>query len=398
MPGWASTWPAGDTWWFRWTRISSTAAYSAVSSARTPPRGWLLLKHLEAWRDWRQSPEHSLHGRVDLNRVILIGHSRGGEAAALAGAFNRLERHPENARIEFDFGFGIQGIAAIAPVDGQFWPSGKPTPLVDISYFVIHGGYDADMYLFAGDRQLARTQPDSERGRFGASLYVHHANHGQFNTVWGDSDWGGAGRPLLNRGALMSGEDQRRVGLLYLTGFAEAALARPNAVSAYFCDASATGRLLPETLYVSRCDDGRRTVLADFEQDLILTRGTLPGITLNGRDLALWSEKDVGFRGRTERRQTGVFLGWHESDAPETAQPAWSIALDEIARAHLQPSDRGALWLDMAQADQSPPDDDNDSESRVENGGWKTPRATRHPGHLRISPICHHRCRYVRRG
>lgn len=325
-------------------------------------RGWLLLKHLEAWRGWRRAPEHALHRRVDLDRVVLIGHSRGGEAAALAGAFNRLDRHPENARVEFDFGFGIQGIAAIAPVDGQFWASNKPTPLEDVSYFVIHGGYDADMYYFAGDRQLARARPDSSRGRFSASLYLHHANHGQFNTVWGDSDWGGAGRPLLNRAALLRGEDQRRAGLLYMTGFVETALARPSTVPAYFCDPAAAGRLLPETLYVARCDDGRRTLLADFEQDLALSRGTLPGVSLYGRDLAIWSERDVGFRGNTDRLQTGVFLGWHAADNAATAQPVWSLELDETARARLPLSNRSVLWLDMAQADQSPPDETEDGE------------------------------------
>lgn len=45
-------------------------------------RGWLLLKHLEVWRRWNRETDNPFFGRVDLNRIALIGHSRGGEAAA----------------------------------------------------------------------------------------------------------------------------------------------------------------------------------------------------------------------------------------------------------------------------------------------------------------------------
>jgi len=320
-------------------------------------RGWLLLEHLAAWRQWHSAPEHPMHAQVDLDRVVLIGHSRGGEAAALAAAFNRLERYPEDARIRFDFDFGIQGVAAIAPVDGQFWTSGKPTELEDVSYFVIHGGMDADVYFFSGDRQLVRTQPDVSRGRFSASLYVHHANHGQFNTVWGDNDAGMSSGRLLNRAWLLSGEDQRHVGLLYLTAFVENAVARPAAIPELFCDPRTAGSLLPPTLYVARCDDGRRVILADFEQGLDLAEGSLPGVSLIGTDLDLWAERDVGFRGSPQRRQTGVFLGWHAADAvaDQPSQPAWRMDLGSELHERVRIDQHSVLWLDLAQADRDPP-------------------------------------------
>ncbi|TVS13498.1 MAG: hypothetical protein EA419_01835 [Wenzhouxiangella sp.] len=317
-------------------------------------RGWLLLEHLAAWRQWQSAPEHPLHRQVDLDRVVLIGHSRGGEAAALAAVFNRLDRYPEDARIPFDFDFGIRGVAAIAPIDGQFYTSGKPTELDDVSYFVIHGGMDADVYFFAGDRQLVRTRPDISRGRFSASLYVHHANHGQFNTVWGDNDAGMSTGRLLNRAWLLSGEDQRRVGLLYLTAFVENALARPAAIPALFCDPRAAGSLLPPTLYVTRCDDGRRVILADFEQGLDLSLGSLPGVTLSAIDLDLWAERDVGFRGSPQRRQTGVFLGWHAAE-DQPGQAAWRVDLGPEVHERVRIDQDSVLWLDLAQADRDPP-------------------------------------------
>ena len=317
-------------------------------------RGWLLLEHLAAWRQWQASPEHPIHRQVDLDQVVLIGHSRGGEAVALAAEFNRLRLYPEDARIAFDFDFGIQGVAAIAPIDGQFYASNKPTELSDVSYFVIQGGMDADVFFFAGDRQLARTRSDITQGRFSASLYVHHANHGQFNTVWGDNDAGTIARRLLNRAWLLSGEEQRQVGLLYLTAFVEQALARPTELPELFCDPRAAGSLLPSTLYVARCDDGQRVVLADFEQGLDLSRGSLPGVRLSGVDLDLWAERDIGFRGSPQRRRAGVFLGWHAANG-EARQPAWRVELDAAAREALALNPSSMLWLDLAHADQDPP-------------------------------------------
>ncbi len=319
-------------------------------------RGWLLLQHLAAWRQWQQEPTHPLHELIDLNRVVLIGHSRGGEAAALAAAFNRLERYPEDARIEFDFNFGIQGVAAIAPVDGQFWASGKPTELSDVSYFVIHGGMDGDVHYFSGDRQLVRTRPDPVAGRFSSSLYVHHANHGQFNTEWGDNDTGMIAGRLLNRAWLMSGDEQRQVGLLYLTAFVENANARPESIPALFCNPGVAGRLLPATVFVTRCDDGRRQLLTTFEQGIDITRSGTAGVSLSGRDLDLWAEKDIGYRGNTQRRQTGVFLGWDAASGNSSEQhPSYRIDIDAHLQAQLGLGDDSVLWLDMAQADRDPP-------------------------------------------
>jgi hypothetical protein len=56
------------------------------------------------------------------------GHSRGGEAVAVAAAFNRLSHYPDDATIKFTYNFDIKSIVAIAPVDGQYQPAGKPTP------------------------------------------------------------------------------------------------------------------------------------------------------------------------------------------------------------------------------------------------------------------------------
>ena len=88
-------------------------------------RGWMLLKHLELWREFNDSVGGPFHGIVDMDRIALIGHSRGGEAVGHAAAFNRLSHYPDDANVEFDFGFDIRSLIAIAPVDGQYLPTGR---------------------------------------------------------------------------------------------------------------------------------------------------------------------------------------------------------------------------------------------------------------------------------
>jgi len=82
-------------------------------------RGWLLLEHLRVWRDWNAIQDNPFYHKVDLDNVALMGHSRGGEAVAVAAAFNNLPYYPDDATVRFDYGFNIRSVVAIAPIDGH---------------------------------------------------------------------------------------------------------------------------------------------------------------------------------------------------------------------------------------------------------------------------------------
>ncbi len=53
---------------------------SAVGGLReeNDARGWLLLEHLRQWGEWNDDPEHLFGAKIDMSRLGLIGHSRGG--------------------------------------------------------------------------------------------------------------------------------------------------------------------------------------------------------------------------------------------------------------------------------------------------------------------------------
>ena len=167
-------------------------------------RGWLLLKHLQLWRTWNEQEENPFHDKVDLSRIALIGHSRGGEAIVHAAAFNRLLYYPDDAKVSFDFGFAIKTLIAIAPIDGQYEPVGLPTPIENVNYLVLQGSHDSDVDFFAGARTYRRVKFTDRNYWMKTALYVHRANHGQFNTVWGPYDAGPPLNHLLARGALLS--------------------------------------------------------------------------------------------------------------------------------------------------------------------------------------------------
>lgn len=56
-----------------------------------------------------------------------------------------------------------QGVAAIAPIDGQFWASNKPTELDDASYFVIQGGME-DQALVGANNGIVLAQMAGSEG------------------------------------------------------------------------------------------------------------------------------------------------------------------------------------------------------------------------------------------
>ena len=145
-------------------------------------RAWLLLEHLEVWQRWSHgeaaAAQNPFAGKVDMSRIGLIGHSRGGEAVAVAAAFNTLPYYPDDATVAFDYGFDIGAVIAIAPIMGQYRPGGRDNDLRDVNYFVIHGANDGDVSSFAGAGQYEHVSFSGDVYRFKSSLYVMGANHG----------------------------------------------------------------------------------------------------------------------------------------------------------------------------------------------------------------------------
>ena len=178
-------------------------------------RSDLILKHLELWSHMNNPGTFPSYpdffagrfaGHVDMNKISVSGHSRGGEASVGAYVRNLSSATP----------FNIGSVSSIAPVDGQAYV------LPDVPYFVILPAADGDVCTLTGQRIYDRAgsalpTPD---GTTKSGIYVYGASHNFFNTIWAaDGDDGAAGRDDY-----IPAPDQQRLGEAYLAAFARAQL------------------------------------------------------------------------------------------------------------------------------------------------------------------------------
>jgi hypothetical protein len=144
-----------------------------------PERTELLLEHLRRWAGWATAGGEpfgaTFVGAVDLGRVGLVGHSRGGEAVALVPA--RIAATPVA-------GVRLGSVFSIAPTDYH-----DPDPAA-VPYAVLIPACDGDVYTLEGmniyDRAL-----DSSADTVRSQVFFAAANHNYFSTEWrwDDNGW-----------------------------------------------------------------------------------------------------------------------------------------------------------------------------------------------------------------
>jgi hypothetical protein len=186
----------------------SVDAYDLTGSVPgwIPERGDLILKHLELWSHMNDPSTFTSYpdffsgrflNRVDMNKISVCGHSRGGEASVAA-----YKRNTD---------FNIGSVSSIAPVDFETYE------LPDVPYFVIIPAGDGDVSSLHGIRIYDRAgniaTPVDATTKSG--IYVYGANHNFFNTVWADD--GDDSSPT--RDDYIDKADQQRLGEAYLSAF-----------------------------------------------------------------------------------------------------------------------------------------------------------------------------------
>ena len=231
-------------------------------------RAIVHLEHLKQFRTWTDSRHHPLYGKVDLDRILITGHSRGGEGVGHASLFNTLSSiQPDvfSPVVPLDgsaglgpYGFSLSGVAAIAPTDRQYEPVAGPTVVPD-AYFLVHGSRDGDVSSFEGYNTYNRSHavdlvnPTMSDGKHKALLWVIGANHNQFNSVWASE---------TPPGTAISRSDQERVTKVHLGALAQALLLRRPRYLAVLRDHAVTARWRPPgTDLVSQYQDSRRVFL-----------------------------------------------------------------------------------------------------------------------------------------
>lgn len=291
-----------------------------------PTRAWLLLKHLEQWSNWSRDANHELYQKADLDRIILMGHSRGGEAVSIAAAFNQLPRFPDNAKEAFNFGFGIRGVVAIAPTDYRY---NRQMELENVHFLSLQGSYDADESGFFGLRQYQRiSQQDTLENWFKAGIYIHGANHGQFNSTWDRTDFGSPYNWVLNTYPIIPRAHQEKVAKVFINAFAQLAVGDSSNMFAYRSLFKHTGHAkdwLPSGIYLGHYKDSRANILANFEEDIDAAREA-NGVLTKAIFPKIWREEQLKYRNNLVQGNNVVLIGWDYGD---------SLRLDSVTQYQL---------------------------------------------------------------
>jgi hypothetical protein len=204
--------------------FDNTFSYDAGANARSQ----VLAASLDLLYRWNNGegpvvPGDDYHtvgtklaGKLEMQRIGLMGHSRGGEGVTDFIRFNRLR---PSGRI-----YNLQAVMALAPIDSQ-----KQVPL-GTNFGVILPACDGDVSTLSGANAYERSKYPNGADAFAkVQFYVQGADHNYFNTIWTNDD--GASYSGTGTGAdIACGEDkpnsirlfpadQRKVGLGLMAAF-----------------------------------------------------------------------------------------------------------------------------------------------------------------------------------
>ena len=196
-----------------WGYIVASINANAINcrSFAIDDRGRLIQAHLRRWVGWNSpkggSPIGTLFsGKVDLSKIALIGHSRGGEGVRAGYDFWRAEGDPT--------GIDIPAVFEIAPTD-----FGVPMLFNDfnVNFSVVLPGCDGDVSDNEGMRAFDRAQatPETIFPSPKAQQFVWGACHNFFNSQWSFDDancFGPDQKPI-------SRTTQQQIGRVYFMGF-----------------------------------------------------------------------------------------------------------------------------------------------------------------------------------
>jgi dienelactone hydrolase len=302
------------------------SVWSGIPDREMEVRAWMLLKHIQQIKQFNNEAGNPFSGKVDLNRIALLGHSRGGQAAAMAADKDRwFGEGKESEGLSDASTYSIKAVVALAPTDTEV--DEKQSNLKDISYLVLQGALDSDLINFYGDRQYGRTMYSGTSEAFKTSLYIEDANHSQFNTEWGSSDNAYPTGVFIHTASLLKAGEQRQIAKVYVSAFLESVFHEDDRYEPLFQDYRNGLGLLPSTAYYNQYESGSFSRLADFEGDNRSVLGSgLKAEALNMKD---WQHIEAKDRQGNSKGNQGVALEWQQAGS-YTVHLSSSVANDVI--------------------------------------------------------------------
>jgi hypothetical protein len=156
----------------------------AADDGGAQARSSLVRLHLARWADWAGAQRSTAPAVVksapvaDLSKVLLMGHSRGGEGVNRAATDSLTAPPAAQDGYQGKVRWTIRGTVLIGPtIFGH-----NPAP--DVPSVTILPGCDGDVFDLQGQIYVDGTRGVSRGAALHSALYVVGANHNFFNTQW----------------------------------------------------------------------------------------------------------------------------------------------------------------------------------------------------------------------
>jgi hypothetical protein len=337
--------------------VSVDEDYLNGSWGEMAARAIVLLRHLQRWRTWNATPGNSFYRKVDIDRIGLAGHSRGGEAVAVAWLFNTMLNNPADP--DHNFNFKLRSLFAIAPVDGQIVGvinphtglpfANVPVVVQNADYMVMHGTHDGDVFDFEGYKTFDRAQPVNVAGSATKSLlWVYGAIHNQWNTMWGTAD----PCTVTPAAEIISAADEQSIGKAFVSGFYLMTLKDKDRYVKLFEGKVRFPSMPANITLMTQYQSEHRVFIDNYEQGPNLAVGSSPGVTNSNPGGLLnpylhYTFSDQGSPYYLWEQTDGLIAGWTSTTAEYVIDipPALAAQLD----------DDQVLSLRVGQLFESPP-------------------------------------------
>ena len=281
-------------------------------SGENDARAVLLLEHIGLLLSYNEDEANPLYSALDSSNIAIAGHSRGGEMVATAYLFNGYDHYPENAVVRFAYHYNIKSLIAIAPTVNQYKPADHSVAIEDVNYLLLHGASDRDVTNFMGMSQYENVSFTGAGDHIKSALYIAGANHGQFNSLWGEYDCTGMETPLLNTESLLTEEEQQTIACLFVKVFLDVTLRGDESCRTLLTDWEDYAAQLPETVYVQCHEESGFVTIADFEEDSEIATATMEGAKIYVKGVNWWTEELMDFAGRSAYDTHALRLRWKE--------------------------------------------------------------------------------------
>jgi hypothetical protein len=260
-------------------------------------RAELILHHLDIFRDIDDNVDSDyaqdskgdlsyLNGKLDLSRIGLMGHSRGGNGVAKAITYNQDPQFRSNTSTQFNSPHEIKAVFALAPTDfdselplNTAWVTLSPYCDGDVS--TLHGVYMYDNIRYNAEDV---SQPQFMVTSMGA-------NHNYYNDFWFNDDATLNGfDPYCTEASPVSGRysrtDQKRHGEFLIASFLRLFVGSENQFAGYWGGVErAPASACPEG--VETCDERLHLSFHQSKENLIVVDTTLTDASLSTNEFGL---------------------------------------------------------------------------------------------------------------